>query len=303
MGSQALFQLRLAGTIALRLLLALAALAVLVLGFLRLLLPTLVYLFQPGEATTSFLRRTGIFASLLLGYWLFVRLHERRKVDELRPTVRGIALGVATGAGLAALAMLLLFALGAYQMTAWQGLQRGLLGVAGLIVVAAMLEEILYRGIVFRILEGGWGTTVALCLQTLLFAANHIANIDGPADFAQDVVTVVAVALVGAFWTLLFVYTRNLWVVCANHAAWNFAILLTGAPLSGIGDWMAVAPLASRYQGPDWLTGGAFGPEASVLTWVLVGAGLVVLWALARSRKRWIPAQRAQDVPIDGLRG
>ena len=71
----------------------------------------------------------------------------------------------------------LMFALNAYEVNAYRGLQEGLLGVAGLIVVAAVLEELIYRCILFRILETAMGTVWALWLQSLVFALMHIANI------------------------------------------------------------------------------------------------------------------------------
>lgn len=93
-----------------------------------------------------------------------------------------------------------------------------------------------------------------------------------------------SVTVLGLLWGGLFVLTRNLWVVAANHAAWNFTILLSGVPLSGIEDWRAVAPLESRYAGPDWLTGGMFGPESSLL--VIVSATVVVVLLLRAARRR-----------------
>ena len=55
--------------------------------------------------------------------------------------------------------------------------------------------------------------------------------------------------------------TRNLWTCVVHHAAWNFTILLSGVPLSGIDDWRALTPLHSRLAGPDWLTGGTLPPS------------------------------------------
>lgn len=287
-----MFQLRLAAQVGLRLVLAFAAIVASVQTFRLLLLPAIISLFHPGEASTSFLRRTGIFAIVLSAYWAYVRYYEKRKVDELRPTLRGIVVGGVTGAGLVSLAVLLLFALGVYHINAYRGVQGGLLGVAGLIVVAAMLEEVAYRGIVFRVLENAWGTVVAVWLQSLLFALAHMGNIENRASTAELITTVVSGTLIGAFWTLVFVHSRNLWVVGANHAAWNFSIILAGVPLSGIGDWVSVAPIAAQYQGPDWLTGGPFGLEDSSITNLLVCAALVALWTRARSKNLLARAQR-----------
>ena len=62
--------------------------------------------------------------------------------------------------------------------------------------------------------------------------------------------------------------------------------MLTGLRLSGLEDWRSVTPFESRYNGPDWLTGGAFGPETSVLTMGLIVVCLAVLFREARKRKR-----------------
>jgi uncharacterized protein len=98
------------------------------------------------------------------------------------------------------------------------------------------------------------------------------------------VVMLVSVTLLGLLWAGVFVLARNLWVVAAHHAAWNFTILLSGLPLSGIEDWRALAPLESRYAAPDWLTGGLFGPESSLLVIlaITVALGLVLRTASRR---------------------
>ena len=98
------------------------------------------------------------------------------------------------------------------------------------------------------------------------------------------VAMLVSVTLLGLLWGGLFVLARNLWVVAANHAAWNFTILLSGVPLSGIEDWRALAPIESRYAGPDWLTGGMFGPESSLLVMVSLAVAVVLLLRAARRR-------------------
>jgi hypothetical protein len=94
----------------------------------------------------------------------------------------------------------------------------------------------------------------------------------------------ISVTLLGLLWGGVFVLTRNLWVVAANHAAWNFTIVLCGIPLSGIEDWRTLAPIESRFAGPDWLTGGMFGPESSLLVIATVAVAVVLLLRAARRR-------------------
>ncbi|MCY2959051.1 MAG: CPBP family intramembrane metalloprotease [Planctomycetota bacterium] len=254
-------------------------------------IPAVEAVFHPSVATTSLLRRASIFLGVLGGYWAHVRYQERRPATELRCQPGRIALGALSGAGMISITTVILFASGTYELTAYRGPELALLGVASLIWVAAFLEEITYRCILFRILEEAWGTSAALWLQSLVFAAWHLGNVKAQAT--EMITTMVAVTLIGAFWTSIYVRTRSLWVVTAHHAAWNFAIVWTGLPLSGIEDWRAVAPIESRYDGPVWLTGGAFGPEGSVLTLVVVSLGLAVMLRGAKPRRREIVAHRS----------
>jgi membrane protease YdiL (CAAX protease family) len=271
-----------------KLLLAFAALFGAVLFVRMLLLPGLQAIFHPDDSVTSLVRRTGIIVSAVLAYWAYVRIVEGRDASELRPATRAIMLGGASGGLLMAISMLLALALGAYEISAYPGLQHGLLGIAGLIVIAATLEEIAYRCILFRILETAWGTVPALCLQSVIFALGHLENIEGRASMQELVTMIVSTTLTGALWTLVFVLSRNLWAAAANHAAWNFTIILSGLPLSGIEDWRHMAPMAGEYRGPVWLTGGLFGPESSIVTIVMLAVTVAAMLYWAKRKNRLI---------------
>ena len=264
-----------AGTL-LSLLLGAAAIAGAVLLFRQGLLPLIDAAFQPTAQWLSAIRRVGILVAALSAYWAYVRWHEKRAAVELRVMPLRTVLGAMSGAGLVALPIAVLFALGVYEKVHFRGFAPALLGVAGLICVAAILEELVYRCLLFRVLERATGTIVALAIQALVFAIFHLENVarGGPWDL---VATLVSVTLLGLLWAGLFVLTRNLWVVAANHAAWNFTILLSGVPLSGIDDWKSLAPIESRYVGPDWLTGGVFGPENSSLVMLSVATAVLVM--------------------------
>jgi hypothetical protein len=58
-------------------------------------------------------------------------------------------------------------------------------------------------------------------------------------------------------------------------------------PLSGIEDWRTLAPIESRYAGPDWLTGGMFGPESSLLVIATTAVAVVLLFGVVRRRETW----------------
>jgi membrane protease YdiL (CAAX protease family) len=254
-----------------------------ILVFRQGLLPLIDAVFQPGPEWLSAFRRAGIFLAAVAGYWGYVHWHEKRDATELRLKPVQLMLGGASGAALVALPIALLFALGAYEMVLLRGVSPSLLGVAALIGIAATLEELVYRCLLFRLLERAWGTSVALLVQAVVFALGHLENVE-QGRTGDVVAMLVSVTLLGLLWAGVFVLARNLWVVAANHAAWNFTILLSGVPLSGIEDWRTLAPLESRYAGPDWLTGGMFGPESSLLVIVSTTVAVVLLLCAARRR-------------------
>ena len=247
------------------------------------LLPLIEAVFHPGPTWLSVLRRTGILLTAVGGYWAFVRWYEKREATELHLRPIHLILGGASGAAMVALPMAVLFALGVYERVLFRGASPALFGAASLIGIAATLEELTYRCLLFRLLERAWGTKWALIVQAVVFALQHLENV--AQGGISDVVTMlVSVTLTGLLWAAVFALARNLWVVAAHHAAWNFTILLSGLPLSGIEDWRKVAPLESRFAGPDWLTGGMFGPESSLLVITSTTVAVVLLLRAARRR-------------------
>ncbi|MDX2220659.1 MAG: CPBP family intramembrane glutamic endopeptidase [Burkholderiales bacterium] len=247
------------------------------------LLPLIDMVFQPGSESLSAIRRTGMVLAALGGYWAFVHWHEKREAIELKLRPVSLMLAAAGGAVLMVLPISMLFALGAYEMVNYRGFSSSLVGVAVLIGIAALLEELVYRLLLFRLLERAWGTGIALAVSSAIFAVAHMENVENSGAFTV-VAMLVSVTMAGLVWGLVFVLTRNLWAATANHAAWNFTILLSGVPLSGIESWRDVALLESRYAGPDWLTGGMFGPECSALVLVsnAIAIALLLWWARRR---------------------
>ena len=279
--------------------LLLGGLAVLgsILVFRQGLLPLIDAAFQPGPELLSVLRRTGILLTAVAGYWAFVRWHEKREATELHLRPIPLLLGGAGGAALVALPIAVLFALGAYELVLVRGPSPALFGVAALIGIAALLEELVYRCLLFRIVERAWGTPAALAVQAVVFALVHLENVE-QGGLTDAMTMLVAVTIAGLLWAAVFVLTRNLWAAAANHAAWNFTILLAGVPLSGIEDWRKLAPLESRLAGPDWLTGGMFGPESSLLVIVSTTVAVILLLRAARRRGRFVaPAAQSDAMP------
>ena len=258
------------------------------------LLPLIDTVFRPGPEWLSALRRAGIPLVAIAGYWAYTHWYEKREASELRLRPIGLMLGGASGAALAAVPIAALFALGSYEVVLFRSASPALWGVAVLIGIAATLEELIYRCLLFRVLERAWGTGVAVAVQSVTFALMHLENVEHGG--AVDVATMlVSVTMLGLLWAGIFILTRNLWVVAANHAAWNFTILLSGVPLSGIEDWRDFVPLRTRYAGPDWLTGGMFGPESSSIVIMWVTGAVVLLLCVAHRHGAFLRPTRTWE--------
>ncbi len=271
-----------------------------VLIFRQGLLPLMDAALHPTARTLSAIRRVGILLAAVLAYWAYVRWNEKREATELRLQPLRLVLGGMGGAALVGFPIAVLFALGAYEAVVLRGFSSALWGVAGVIVVAATIEELVYRCLLFRVMERSVGTAWALATQAGVFALMHLGNVE-QGDTGDAATMLVSVTLLGLLWGGLFILTRNLWVVAAHHAAWNFTILLSGVPLSGIEDWRTLAPIESRLAGPRWLTGGVFGPESSLLVIALVGVAVVLLLRVARRRGALVHA-RLGTIGIDDAR-
>jgi membrane protease YdiL (CAAX protease family) len=203
-------------------------------------------------------------------YWGYVQLFERRAVTELavRPAPRELAIGTAIGFGLMS-ATITLLALGGCYRVEGLGQWPSVATLVTLGVVPAFFEEILMRGIVFRITEESLGTWLAFFISGLLFGLAHLANPNA------TLVAALSIALeAGVLLAVGYVITRRLWVSIGMHFAWNFALGgIFGVAVSGI---EVRGLLKSTLTGPDLLSGGRFGPEASVLA-VLVCTSMAIV--------------------------
>ena len=151
--------------------------------------------------------------------------------------------------------------------SAWHG--------AGLAIQSAVLEEVLVRGVVLRVMWRAFGPWSAFLISAILFGAGHVGN-PGATWFTTACIAIEAGVMLGSFYAL----TGRLWVSIGVHGGWNFTQgYLFGASVSGGNFGDAIATSAAQKQFPRWLTGGAFGPEASLPSFAIcVAVGTVVLW-------------------------
>lgn len=216
----------------------------------------------------------GIYAGL-------VAVLEHRRATEVAPRIGTFALGVMIGAGLIGAAVFTLSRLGTVEMTRGTGLDGVALALA-MPLVTAMAEELLFRVILFGILEEIAGSFVAIVLSAAAFGLAHAGN-PGATPFSLFALSVE----LGVMLSLAYMLTRNVWIVVGIHAGWNFMqSFVFGAANSGTHDPFSY--FRTTLSGPDILTGGAFGLEGSSVSLGLCVIVSAALLALAVRKGRWI---------------
>ncbi|MCI2261122.1 CPBP family intramembrane glutamic endopeptidase [Xanthomonas indica] len=236
---------------------------------------------------------TASMAAVL--YAVAVRLGERRWPAELawRAVPSQLTLGVLLGAAMFAAVMALMATLGVYAI-------RGtgpapMWGPLGKALQAGVVEELMLRAILLRLLWRAFGPWLAFALSAALFGLAHLGN-PNASVFAALCIAVEAGIMLGAFYVL----TGRLWVSIGVHAAWNFTQgYLFGAAVSGTDMGPAIARSTVQAGMPDWLSGGAFGPEASLpglLVCTVVGA--IATWVAWRKGRFGAPGRRADSAPV-----
>jgi membrane protease YdiL (CAAX protease family) len=218
-------------------------------------------------------------------YWIGVRVMERREVRELTltDTARYLPLGAIGAFILFASVICVLWAQGWATYEGYAG-SNGIMTAALIFAAGVAFEELIYRGAIFRIVEESLGTSAALVLSALLFGFSHLGN------NAATLASALSIAVAGGItFGLAYTLTRSLWLPIGVHFGWNFTQgALFGAAVSG---YQLHGAFRFTFSGPTLVTGGAFGPEASIYTTVL---GIVFAFGfgeLARRRGLWTPVR------------
>lgn len=230
----------------------------------------------------SFIGQEAVGAlAVTAAYFLCSRWIEHRRPPELN--LRGAApefvAGLALGLGLFSSTMGVLWCLGIYHPQSW-GTFAGLGSGAVFAVSAAIVEETLFRAYLFRVLSMALGTWAAVLVTAAFFGAIHAAN-PGATFFSSAAIALEAGVLLAA----AYAATGRLWMPIALHIGWNFTEgTLFGMSVSGGPPLPALSH--GSLSGPAFLTGGAFGPEASLAAVLLcLAAGILLLGHTARSQR------------------
>ena len=234
----------------------------------------------------------GFTALLILAWaWLF----ERRSPASLG--LNGAALirygrGLLVGAGFLLASIGLAWALGGYRIEGagvWTAPAPVLFIPIACLFVGFMVqggtEELMLRGWLMQLVASRHGLVIAIIVNSLVFTLLHAGNIKPSAELFLGLANLLLFSLLVSLYAIKEGSLRG---VCAWHSAWN-TLLGVGFGLDVSGGKIAVqsliVDLAPAQGAPWWLTGGAFGPEASVTTSVVLLAGVTYLLATGAIRR------------------
>ncbi|MFL6765370.1 MAG: CPBP family intramembrane glutamic endopeptidase [Sphingomicrobium sp.] len=231
-----------------------------------------------GRFGTAAVHMIIIIALALAAYKLVIWRLGDRPHDDLRFTRflpelgKGIVIGAVLFSAIVAIAALL----GVYRIIGRGDSSGVLLALIASAILPGFMEELLFRGIIQRFLEellGSWG---GLALASLAFGFAHYFNPDATARACLWIALEAGVLLGGAY-----MLTRSLWLPTGLHAAWNFTQgAVFGVPISGS---PATGLVRATLSGPELLSGGGFGLEASVIALVIAtAAGIWFVWQAVR---------------------
>ncbi|QBD75220.1 CPBP family intramembrane metalloprotease [Ktedonosporobacter rubrisoli] len=261
-----------------QLIIEVAAIAVLI-GLLQ-----LVFRMLPHVLLSNVISNVVLALGLLALLFLATRYLEHRSLSEVGLVKRGFLLqllfsfvlgGCSIGAVVGVLALL-----GFYRITSIAPLSilpAILIPLLVIFFAAAMQEEIIFRAIIFRLLERPLGSWIAVVLSAIFFGASHLAN-----PHATLISAVAIMLSAGITIAAIYMLTRSLWWIIGFHWGWNFFEgPIFGAQISGFSTGTL---FRASLKGPELWTGGTFGPEAGLVTIILIGCLGVILLVVAARR-------------------
>lgn len=236
----------------------------------------------------------ALVLAALFAYIVLVRLFEKRKVVELSRNALALGLsGLFLGLVLFSAIVGLVWLVGGIAFHGTHTPQNWAATVFTAGLVAGIVEEIVFRGIVFRVVEDILGTYGSTISSAAVFGGLHIMNPNA------TIASSLAIALsAGVIFPALYALTRSLWICIGLHAAWNlsqaliFGIAVSGGESSG---WLISEP-----TGADILSGGEFGVEASIITPVVLFLVAAAIFYRAWKSGKIVPPYWQRGVTFRG---
>ena len=241
-----------------------------------------------GGAVPAIYYVAYLLVGVLVAYFVYrayVRFVEKRTATELsgKGAPRELGVGMLLGFGLVSVCIGLLWLLGDYHV-AGIGVWTTLFVLLANNGAGAFVEEVLLRGVVFRISEEKLGTWIALAISAVLFALLHLASANA------TVTSVIVVGLEGGvLLSAAYVLTRRLWLAIGIHFAWDFSQDYLFGVSRGVDGLVQ-----GRITGPALLSGGSAGLEGSSLALILCLIASAYLLARAARKGTFVKPPRGR---------
>lgn len=142
-------------------------------------------------------------------------------------------------------------------------------------------EEVATRGWLLTRIAARTNLPLSIVISSSLFGILHMGNA------GVTFLSVLNIILDGVLAGLLFIYTDSIWLVVAQHGTWNYVQgNLLGFQVSGTGADTSIFSFTMG-SGPDWLTGGTFGAEGSIITTLVLLVSLVIVHRLGERKEKF----------------
>ena len=142
-------------------------------------------------------------------------------------------------------------------------------------------EEVATRGWLLTRIAARANIPLAIAISSSLFGILHLGN------SGVTFLSVLNIVLDGVLAGLLLIYTDSIWLVVAQHGTWNYVQgNLLGFQVSGTGADASIFSFTMG-SGPDWLTGGEFGAEGSIITTLVLLVSLVIVYHLGERKEKF----------------
>ncbi|MFV8347796.1 CPBP family intramembrane glutamic endopeptidase [Flavobacterium sp. ZB4P13] len=223
----------------------------------------------------------GIIASTMVisAYIFFFRKYEKREITEFssKRIAKYIIAGTLIGVILQCLTILIIFFNNGFEIVSINPISNIIIPLT-IAFTLAVFEEILIRGIIFRIMEEKLGSYISLLISAIIFGALHLANPNSTL-ISGLCVAIEAGLLLGS----AYIYTRNLWFPIAIHFAWNFMQSgFFGAITSANENTTSL--LTTKITGNQLTTGGEFGPEGTIQATIFCLFASIILLQLSKNK-------------------
>lgn len=229
-----------------------------------------------GATLPSTVAVVAMIALAMSIYFGIARWVERREVTELAlpAMAKEMGIGLSIGTGLYTGCMLILWIMGIYRMDGLNPVSFMIPAIASALS-SGFLEELLFRGALFRIVEEWLGSWISIIVSSAVFGLVHLVNPDATMLGAIFISVEAGLLLAAAY-----MVTRRLWMSIGFHISWNYtqSAIFGGVVSGSIAEPGLIKPIM---DGPDLLTGGQFGIEASLTAFLLCTTTGVILLVMA----------------------